>query len=88
MGVAVTGMHHTGMHAMHIVLNPAAGIVVDNSQELITSLIIGGAGISVVIIFLLALTSSADESGEDAELLDRVMRRTETRQVGRRGPLT
>ncbi|WP_170068010.1 MHYT domain-containing protein [Lentzea guizhouensis] len=88
MGVAVTGMHYTGMHAMHIVLNPAAGIVVDNSQDLITTLIIGGAGVSVVIIFLLALTSSGDESGEDAELLDRVMRRNETRQVGRRGPLT
>ncbi|MGZ3145849.1 MHYT domain-containing protein [Lentzea chajnantorensis] len=83
MGVAVTGMHYTGMHAMHVMLTPNAPLVVDNSSELITSLIIGGAGVSVVIIFLLALTSSGDEGGEDAELLDRVMRRNESHQFGR-----
>jgi hypothetical protein len=51
--------------------------VVSNSQDLITSLIIGGAGISVVIIFLLALTSSDEEGSEEAELLARVLRRTQ-----------
>ncbi|MFD5828372.1 MHYT domain-containing protein [Lentzea sp. NPDC060358] len=78
MGVAVTGMHYTGMSAMSMTHDAAAPIIIDNSQELITSLIIGGAGFSVVIIFLLALTTSDEEAREDAELLDRVMRRTET----------
>jgi len=76
MGVAVTGMHYTGMYAMTMAHDHSASIVVGNSQELITSLIIGGAGVSVVIIFLLALTSSDEESREESELLDRVMRRT------------
>ncbi|MFD9702930.1 MHYT domain-containing protein [Lentzea sp. NPDC059081] len=80
MGVAVTGMHYTGMKAMRMTLDPTAPTVVDNSSELITSLIIGGAGFSVIIIFLLALTTSDEEAAEDAELLDRVMRRTETRR--------
>lgn len=76
MGVAVTGMHYTGMYAMSMAHDHSASIVVGNSQELITSLIIGGAGVSVIIIFLLALTTDDQESREEAELLDRVMRRT------------
>ncbi|MEU0881380.1 MHYT domain-containing protein [Lentzea sp. NPDC005914] len=76
MGLAVTGMHYTGMNAMNIVVDRNSPVISGNSQELITSLIIGGAGVSVLIIFLLALTTSSDERNEDAELLDRVMRKT------------
>ncbi|WP_439659647.1 MHYT domain-containing protein [Lentzea sp. HUAS TT2] len=79
MGVAVTGMHYTGMYAMSMAHDHSASIVVGNSQELITSLIIGGAGVSVIIIFLLALTANDDEGSEEAELLARVMRRTSER---------
>jgi NO-binding membrane sensor protein with MHYT domain len=75
MGVAVTGMHYTGMYAMTMAHDHSASIVVGNSQELITSLIIGGAGVSVIIIFLLALTTDDEEGSEEAELLARVMRR-------------
>jgi NO-binding membrane sensor protein with MHYT domain len=77
MGLAVTGMHYTGMYAMNMTHDHGAVAVVSNSQDLITSLIIGGAGISVVIIFLLALTSSDEEGSEEAELLARVLRRTQ-----------
>ena len=59
-------------------------VVVSNSQDLITSLIIGGAGISVIIVFLLALTSADEEGREEAELLDRVLRRTELGPLDRR----
>lgn len=76
MGVAVTGMHYTGMFAMDVKLDAAAPVIVDNSQDLITSLIVAGAGFSVIIIFLLALTTSDEEQREEAELLDRVMRRS------------
>lgn len=84
MGLAVTGMHYTGMHAMSMAHDRGATTVVSNSQDLITSLIIGGAGISVIIVFLLALTSSDEEGSEEAELLDRVLRRAESRSAGRR----
>ncbi|KJK48540.1 hypothetical protein UK23_16775 [Lentzea aerocolonigenes] len=77
MGLAVTGMHYTGMHAMNVVISQRASVVTDNSEDLIMSLIVGGAGFSVIIVFLLALTSSDEEGREDAELLDRVMRRTQ-----------
>jgi NO-binding membrane sensor protein with MHYT domain len=84
MGLAVTGMHYTGMHAMSVTVDERAPIIAGNSEELIMSLIIGGAGFSVIIIFLLALTSPDEERREEAELLERVLRRTESRRPGRR----
>jgi len=83
MGLAVTGMHYTGMHAMKITIDQRAPAVVGNSEDLITSLIIGGAGFSVVIVFLLALTSSDEDQLEDAEVLDRLLRGAESRRPGR-----
>lgn len=85
MGLAVTGMHYTGMHAMNVVVDLRAPIITSNSEELITSLIIGGVGVSVIIIFVLALTSTADDQREEAELLDRVVR--QARQPRHRKPL-
>jgi NO-binding membrane sensor protein with MHYT domain len=79
MGLAVTGMHYTGMHAMNIAIRQGAPILADNSEGLITTLIIGGVGFSVIIVFLLALTTSDEERGEEAEVLNRVLRRTESR---------
>lgn len=78
MGLAVTGMHYTGMSAMSMAHDRSAPVVTSNSADMITSLIIGGAGFSVLIVFLLALTSSDEEGSEDAELLARVLRRTES----------
>jgi NO-binding membrane sensor protein with MHYT domain len=83
MGFAVTGMHYTGMHAMKITIDERAPAVAGNSEDLITSLIIGGAGFSVVIVFLLALTSSDEDQLEDAEVLDRLLRGAESRRPGR-----
>ncbi len=84
MGLAVTGMHYTGMQAMNIVIDQRASVIAGNSEELIMSLIIGGAGFSVIIVFLLALTSADEEGREDAERLDRVLRRAEARRLGSR----
>jgi NO-binding membrane sensor protein with MHYT domain len=80
MGLAVTGMHYTGMHAMSVKIDQGAAVISGNSEELIMSLIIAGAGFSVIIVFLLALTSPDEEGREEAELLDRVLRRTESRR--------
>jgi NO-binding membrane sensor protein with MHYT domain len=84
MGLAVTGMHYTGMHAMRVAVNQRASAITDNSEDLIMSLIIGGAGFSVLLVFLLALTSSDEERREEAEVLERVLRRTESRGLGPR----
>jgi NO-binding membrane sensor protein with MHYT domain len=84
MGLAVTGMHYTGMHAMSVTLNESASLIADNSEELIMSLIIGGAGFSVLLVFLLALTSPDEERREEAELLERVLQRAESRRLGPR----
>lgn len=81
MAIAVTGMHYTGMHAMSVQVDQGAALISENSEELIMSLIIGGAGFSVIIIFLLALTSPDEEGREDIEQLDRVLRRTESRRL-------
>jgi hypothetical protein len=67
------------MHAMDIRIRQGAPVLADNSEDLITTLIIGGVGFSVIIVFLLALTTSDEERGEEAEVLDRVLRRTESR---------
>ena len=61
-----------------------AAAITDNSEDLIMSLIIGGAGFSVLLVFLLALTSSDEERSEEAEVLERVLRRTESRGLGPR----
>jgi NO-binding membrane sensor protein with MHYT domain len=76
MGLAVTGMHYTGMSAMNVVIDPRAPVLVSNSQELITSLIIGVSAVCVIVVFLLTLTSSSKEFEEEAELLERVIRRS------------
>ncbi|WP_186763324.1 MHYT domain-containing protein [Lentzea tibetensis] len=80
MGLAVTGMHYTGMAAMKVVVDQRAPLIVGNSQELITSLIIGVIAVCVIIIFLLVLTASSKEFEDDAELLDRVIRRSGWRE--------
>ncbi|GAB2835295.1 MHYT domain-containing protein [Lentzea nigeriaca] len=79
MALAVTGMHYTGMHAMSVKVSQSTALIPENAEELIMSLIIGGAGFSVIIIFMLALTSPDEEGREDTEQLDRVLRRTESR---------
>ncbi|MFS8099590.1 hypothetical protein LFM09_20920 [Lentzea alba] len=84
MGLAVTGMHYTGMHAMNITINQRASVITGNSEDLIMSLIVGGAGFSVIIVFLLALTSPDEERRQEAEVLERVLRRTESRRHGQR----
>lgn len=75
MGLAVTGMHYTGMAAMKILISPRAQVIVSNSPELITSLIIGVTAVCVIIILLLTLTSSTEELREEAEMLERIIAR-------------
>ncbi len=71
MGLAVTGMHYTGIAAMSVTLDPskplAAGI---SSSVLIPLVIMSVAVVSVLTVFVLALSPGAREMSEDAELRD------------------
>jgi NO-binding membrane sensor protein with MHYT domain len=71
MGLAVTGMHYTGIAAMTITLDstePLNGGI--SSSVLIPLVIMGVAVISVATVFILALSPGSREMDEDAALRD------------------
>jgi NO-binding membrane sensor protein with MHYT domain len=71
MGVAVTGMHYTGIAAMTVELDhtmPVAGGI--SASVLIPLVIMGVAVVSVMTVFILALSPGAREMREDTELSD------------------
>jgi NO-binding membrane sensor protein with MHYT domain len=69
MGLAVTGMHYTGIAAMSVTLDStkpiASGI---SSSVLIPLVIMAVAVVCVLTVFVLALSPGAREMREDAEL--------------------
>jgi NO-binding membrane sensor protein with MHYT domain len=71
MGLAVTGMHYTGIAAMTVTLDPhkplSAGI---SASVLIPLVIMSVAVVSVLTVFVLALSPGARELREEAELRD------------------
>lgn len=71
MGIAVTGMHYTGIAAMSVTLRlnepVAAGMT---ASVLIPLVIMTVAVFSVLTVFILALSPGARELREDAELRD------------------
>ncbi|MGC0418261.1 MHYT domain-containing protein [Embleya sp. AB8] len=75
MGVAVSGMHYTGMSAMSVRTDGRHGMAhgVDASQFL-APLITGISLFTVITLFIVALSPSADEIKEEAELNARLAR--------------
>lgn len=71
MGLAVTGMHYTGIAAMTITLDSAKPIASGiSSSVLIPLVIMAVAVVCVLTVFILALSPGAREMREDAELRD------------------
>lgn len=71
MGIAVTGMHYTGIAAMSVSLEPAKAVTPGMSASVLIPLVIMGvAVVSVMTVFVLALSPGARELREDAELKD------------------
>jgi len=75
MGVAVSGMHYTGMAAMHMhsvpagTAMPAGGAT---AEGFLLPLIIGIGVVSVIMTALLVLSPTDDEIREDRELMERI----------------
>jgi NO-binding membrane sensor protein with MHYT domain len=71
MGLAVTGMHYTGMAALSVQLDPNRPINAGISASVLIPLVIMGvAVISVLTVFILALSPGTRELREDADLRD------------------
>ena len=83
MGLAVSGMHYTGMAAMRVfpakgpsgmVMGGAGGAT---AESFLLPLILGITVISFVLTATIALSPSAEEIRYDAALLDHIRRRTQ-----------
>lgn len=69
MGLAVTGMHYTGVAAMQVTVDGTMPIPSGTSSSVLIPLVIMGvAVVTVLTVFVLALSPSAGELKEDAEL--------------------
>jgi NO-binding membrane sensor protein with MHYT domain len=91
MGLAVSGMHYTGMAAMRVFpANGPAGMVMGSAggataESFLLPLILGITVISFVLTATIALSPSAEEIRYDAALLDHIGGRTQP-QRQRAGP--
>jgi NO-binding membrane sensor protein with MHYT domain len=77
MGVAVSGMHYTGMAAMHLwALGPGGGMVMTGggatAENFLLPLVIGISVLAFILTATLALSPSEAEMREDAALLERI----------------
>jgi NO-binding membrane sensor protein with MHYT domain len=69
MGLAVTGMHYTGIAAMSVTMDPTKAVPPGMSATVLIPLVIMAvAVVSVMTVFILALSPGAREMREDAEL--------------------
>ena len=74
MGVAVSGMHYTGMAAMHVYPPAAASIAMGGADAaaFLLPLVIGISIITFVMTAIIALAPTEAEISEDAELMRRI----------------
>jgi NO-binding membrane sensor protein with MHYT domain len=88
MGVAVTGMHYTGMAAMRISMRPgmpAPGGA--TASDFLIPLIGGVAVVSITLLIIIAMAPSEDEIRADAEFQRRMAARR-AQATGPAGPAT
>jgi hypothetical protein len=70
MGLAVSGMHYTGMAATTVVLNGNPVATGAYASDFIIPLMIGIIGIAMLTLFIVALSPSEEEVLEDARFRD------------------
>ena len=68
MGVAVSGMHYTGMAAMHVYPGTMGAMAGASATSLILPLMIGVVLMSVVLTVVISLSPTEDEIHEDTRL--------------------
>jgi NO-binding membrane sensor protein with MHYT domain len=74
MGVAVSGMHYTGMAAMHVYSPHGHAMAMGgaSAEAFLLPLIIGVSVITFVMTATIALSPTAEEISEEAELMRRI----------------
>jgi NO-binding membrane sensor protein with MHYT domain len=81
MGVAVSGMHYTGMAAMHVRAAPGGGMAAmgagADAQAFLLPLILGITAVTFVLAATITLAPTEAEIREDAALMERLAKRSE-----------
>ncbi|MVZ99387.1 hypothetical protein F8568_003115 [Actinomadura sp. LD22] len=88
MGVAVTGMHYTGMAAMRITMDPGMPVPSGaTASDFLIPLVGGIAVVSITLLIIIAMAPSEDEMRADAEFRARMAAgRADVPQPGRSAP--
>lgn len=91
MGVAVSGMHYTGMAALTITGSPGVPTTGTTAIDLLGPLILGIAALTVALIFVVLMWPNEEEMREQQEFEARMQRRANgitppTRRASRREP--
>ena len=76
MGVAVSGMHYTGMAALHVYPSPGGGMLAMGAGASATSfllpLILGISIVTFLVTAIVTMAPTAEEMREDAALMERI----------------
>ncbi|XRQ03856.1 MHYT domain-containing protein [Actinomadura welshii] len=76
MGVAVSGMHYTGMAAMRITMHEGmADPVGARAADFLLPLLGGVGGVSIILLVIIAMAPSEEEMRVEAELQERIRAR-------------
>jgi len=91
MGVAVSGMHYTGMAAMQLRAAPGAGMAAmgggASAEAFLLPLILGITVVTFLVTAIVTLAPTEDEIRADAELMERIARRAASAERPPPGPL-
>jgi NO-binding membrane sensor protein with MHYT domain len=72
MGVAVSGMHYTGMAAMHLSPGSMTGMSGSTASSFLVPLLLGVSLVTFVLTLTISLSPTEDEINADAVLLNRM----------------
>jgi NO-binding membrane sensor protein with MHYT domain len=72
MGVAVSGMHYTGMAAMRVSTGSMSGMSGTSAASFLVPLLVGLTIVTFVVTLVISLAPTEDEIHEDAMLRDRI----------------
>ncbi|WP_246363564.1 MHYT domain-containing protein [Nonomuraea rhodomycinica] len=88
MGVAVSGMHYTGMYALRVTVDPEPGVVPGaDALDFLVPLMTVISLITLTMLLMVILSPSEQEMSEDAELTRRLELRRRNRQQLTETPL-
>jgi hypothetical protein len=72
MGVAVTGMHYTGMAAMHVSMGSMSAMGGSTAASFLVPLLVGITIVTFILTLVISLSPTEDEIHEDAVLRGRI----------------